>query len=474
MAQVVDVFIAAPNDVRTERKDAEDVVRLVSMRTRDNLDIVLNTVSWPNFLPSATRCISERVQDRFTSRIRKCGIFIGILYQRYGTEIDTLRTISGTEEEFDAAIKNRHTIELLTYFRSIPEAVKSDKSIVEQISKLLILQARLQKEGILYHRYKEPDEFRERFILDLFETVVRIRTEAERREQLNSFFRFGVSKKRESPSVVLAYPPIHKHVQEPFSVVEGQVAGKGQRRHKYNWRERLLPNVVYEDVKCIQKIEAAVRLAGVHDIRIVTIDYPGLQPEPGNMIWLCLPRNDIASKCLARLGTRSWFGFERRPGSDRPHILWRPSGNAPFEIESPMAKYLQIQNRPQRSVWHPDFGKIVARDYAIIGRFAMRDLKGHTHNDPYYYYFVAGIRGLGTWGAGWFIERRPDELQRLSRITDSNSQDMQLVLEVTFSNYRIATVEDVSDKDETYFEKQNDAGVIRSVIDEFSYSNSRC
>jgi hypothetical protein len=66
---------------------------------------------------------------------------------------------------------------------------------------------------------------------------------------------------------------------------------------------------------------------------------------------------------------------------------------------------------------------------------------------PFQHYFVAGIRGLGTWGAGWYIDRCPDELERLAEAArETKNGDIQVLLEVTFSNYRIVEVEDVSSK----------------------------
>lgn len=117
MAQIIDVFIAAPSDVKTERSHTEMAVTEVSTRTRDLLNVVLHPVSWPNFLPQVTRSAKQHVQDRFSARARKCKIFVGILYQRYGTEINEERRVSGTEEEFEMALANRHEVEMLTYFR---------------------------------------------------------------------------------------------------------------------------------------------------------------------------------------------------------------------------------------------------------------------------------------------------------------------------------------------------------------------
>ena len=466
MAQIVDVFIASPSDVKKERLYAEDIVHLVSLRTRDSIDIALHTVSWPNFMPSATKCSTEQVQDRFSNRVSKCGIFVGILCERYGTEINEERKISGTQEEFEYAILHRNSIEILSYFKKPQKSISTDREKLNQFSKLNNLKDQLREKGIFNHDYDKPAKFRERFIFDLFQAVLKIRTEAERREQLQSFFKFGIRNKRFSPSVLLGYPPIHKHF--PYVIHNSELTLKkgGYRKQKYNWQERLLPNVVYEDVKCIQKIEAAVRLSGVQDISSVTLDHPKLSTDQGNRIWLCLPRNGIAQRKLAQLEEKARFKFERHPGENRPHIIWKHKGENTI-IKSPMEKYLIHQNRPKKSNWDPKYGSIVARDFAVIARFSMESTKGLTKGDPYYHYFIAGIRGLGTWGAGWFIDRRTDELFQIVKKYENEGTDPQILLEVTFSNYRIIDVKDVGECKAEYFMNQMEDAEINRVIEKY-------
>lgn len=447
MTQLVDVFIASPNDVKTERGYAEEAIQQVSARTREALNIALHPVRWENFLPAAVQEEHERIQDRFNARVTKCGIFIGILYQRYGTEIDESRKISGTEEEFETAIKNRRNIETLSYFRQSPPSIPSDKTQVAQAAKLNELRSHLERAGLLHFDYRRHEEFRRRIIIDLFDVVIRISTEAERREQLRSFFRFGIDHKRESPSVILGYPAIHTHAaSSPLDSRMGSV--------KSNWQERLLPNVVYEDFKAIQKIEAAVRATGVQDVSSVTLDSPKLRGHSGNRIWLCVPRNELAQKQLDSLGNRVHFRFKRVPEEPRPHIIWTRPGKKSFIVQSPLAQYLIRQKRPKRSLWGRELGDVVARDFAVISRFALPGRENAKKGEPFYHYFIAGIRGLGTWGAAWYIDRKPDELYRLSRSPGKSGSDIQLLLEVTFSNHRILSVKNVTDQSPVYFRQQ--------------------
>ncbi len=468
MDQVVDVFIASPSDVRKERKYVEEAVQKISPRTRDSLGIVLNPVSWTNFLPLAVKSNKDRVQDRFSQRVRKCHIFVGILYQRYGEEIDNQRRISGTEEEFDAAIKYRNRIELLTYFRDLPPNINADSGLVEQVAKLRKLKQRLHSDGLLSKSYSGPEEYREMITLDLFEAVIRISNEIERREQYQKFFRFGIARKQHAPSVLLGYPalqdyPSEKYVNTPFSSTNKKNSTQTGRRG-INWQERLLPTVIYEDFKCIQKIESAVNSSGVSDISSVTTDHPRLH-GPGNRIWLCIPRNSPAQKQLRHLGKRSWFQFITKQSASRPHISWKSNKSEPVIVKSPLSRYLKRQRTESNGQWDPKHGEIVARDYAVIGRFSEPNSPAITQSDPYFHYYLAGIRGLGTWGVGWYIDRRPDELVRLLNEQQVQGDDVQVLLEVTLANNRIVAVNDVSNKGQDYFNKQMTKKVILDTID---------
>lgn len=76
-------------------------------------------------------------------------------------------------------------------------------------------------------------------------------------------------------------------------------------------------------------------------------------------------------------------------------------------------------------------------------------------------YFLAGIRGLGTWGAGWFIDRRYNVFEQYAQHEDAT---IQLLLEVTYRNDRILDVRNVSDAPESYFSKEYNLRTIRQYI----------
>jgi hypothetical protein len=114
--------------------------------------------------------------------------------------------------------------------------------------------------------------------------------------------------------------------------------------------------------------------------------------------------------------------------------------------------------------WDAKKGKIIAKDFAVLARFkrppetGIDVVSGHLHD-----YFLAGIRGLGTWGAGWFIDRSPSLLSKFKE-----SDDIQLLLEVTYKNGRITTVKDVSNQNEKYFEAQLSKKLIRDEIEKYT------
>jgi hypothetical protein len=467
VTQLIDVFVASPGDVDRERHYAEEAIQEVSGRTRSILNIALHPVSWHGFAPFVAHG-GTRPQDVFSSRVKKSGIFIGILYERYGTEIGDDRPISGTEEEFNIALGYRDKIEILTYFREQQKKLDRSEELIRQAFRLQELQDRLRGAGLIYKKYRDPRDFRSKIVLDLFETVLRISAETERREQLRSFFRFGVEFRHENPSVVIGYPAIHKHAVD-IDGLSHEIEVDRRNERSYDWQERLLPNVVYEDFKAIQKIESTVRFTGVRDISAITLDHPRINWIAGNRIWLCVPRNIIAQRNLILLKERARFKFVKDHGEPRPHIVWRSNNGRQIKIVSPLFSYLNRQKRPSsKGPWQREYGEVVARDYAVISRFQIPGTEHLTGGEPFYHYFIAGIRGLGTWGASWYIDRKPAELELLTRNSGAEGCDVQAIVEVTFSNFRVVAVRDVSSMPARYFSEQLTDATIDSVIRDYS------
>lgn len=57
-------------------------------------------------------------------------------------------------------------------------------------------------------------------------------------------------------------------------------------------------------------------------------------------------------------------------------------------------------------------------------------------------YFIAGLHGLGNWGAAWYIDRKYSDLDQF---TDNQYDNIQILLEVTYQDGRISDVRSISD-----------------------------
>lgn len=443
--RIISIFISSPNDVKDERNITKKIIEELSQRLRTIYGVVLTYVSWEELGSFAAE---KRIQETITQNLEKCLIFIGILGERFGT-ID-LKGSSPTKEEFDFAIRHKNKMEVLTYcLDDSMRKIKNDEESINQAYHLNELKSVLKKEEILFKQYKDLNDFHNIVLLDLLKTILGMLTEIKRRNFLEKFFLFGLHRKQREVSVLIGYPPIHKHF------------GPTQRK-TYNWRERLLPNIVYEDFRTIRKVESALDCLGIN-YKTVTTYYKDLQ-EPGNRIWLCIPRNNLAKEKLRTFGNRVNFTF-RGDNPENRFIEWsliNSNLNKPIIIKSPLSNYLLLQRPEVKSPWKPKYGDIVSRDFAVLSRFENDiESKGHSEH-KFYHYFMAGIRGLGTWGVGWYIDNCFDELA--STVETINNRDIQIILEVEFCNYRIKNVKDVSNNDQEYFDQINSIDFIKQHI----------
>ena len=178
-------------------------------------------------------------------------------------------------------------------------------------------------------------------------------------------------------------------------------------------------------------------------------------------MWVCLPRNPYAVKQLKLYQNVCNFQFTARRGKIAGYLQWRNGPDAEsILVRSPLSKYLSLQRSDNPGgEWRVDLGRIVCKDYAILARFSdtrqRRSMVAGTLKD----YFLAGIRGLGTWGAAWFLDRKYSTFSGVDE-----DEPIQLLLEVTYQNENIVEVRDVSAEPRSYFEQQNREASIRKMI----------
>jgi len=440
------VFIASPSDVEPERIIAERVIGNANHSCRDSLGLMVDCLNWKHLSPVALKPDEGSVQNLIIEElVRNCNVFVLILHKRYGsTEPGQKR--SNTEREVNTALKmlgDGRNIMLLCYFKETetnPDPGEQEKEVVQ-------LKARLAKRKLLFSTFKTSEEFLERFTNDLYNTILRFKVSTRKRKALSVFWQLGISEGDEHPKLNIVYPPISRAVMMPMNP-------------DTIWLTRLAPHIVFEDHRAIQKIDKTLRILDFRHFSAYTVPCAPSDIQEVNRAWICLPRNRPGLKQLELYSQRARFRVKPPRGGGEAVLYWRPPGTGAveFEIRSPLVRYLEIQRSGMPGgEWRAQHARIVAKDYAVLARFSDRRQDHPTTAGTLKDYFVFGIRGLGTWGAGWFIDRRYDAFLQFSGSPDV---DIQMLLEVTYLNERIAKVTEVSDKGESYF---RDALLTRTI-----------
>jgi hypothetical protein len=445
------VFIASPGDVQTERQMAERVIQNVNNSCRDTLGILVDCLNWEHLPPLMPKPADGRIQDVIIEElVRSCNVFVLILHKRWGTT-EPGHAQSNTEREVNTALDmlaEGRNIMLLSYFRDIDP----DPDPGEQEQKVKELKKRLQKRGLWFRTYKDPEEFKDQLTHDLYHTILKFSVSTSKRRALMDFWQLGIAEGDIHPGLAIIYPPLDRaymHQLDPDDI----------------WLTRLIPHIVYEDYRAIQKMEKTLRLVGFKDFSAFTVPCVPRDIQDRNRVWVCLPRNRPGLAQLTQYEEEARFRFQPRRPHTEAKLYWRHQDRSDhFEIKSPLAKYLKEQraNSPGGE-WRLEHGRIVAMDFAILARFSDRRESRPTVAGTLKDYFIAGIRGLGTWGAGWFIDRRYNAFRQYANMEDTT---IQLLLEVTYCDDRILEVKDVSDEPESYFKKENRVRTIRKHIRE--------
>jgi Domain of unknown function (DUF4062) len=432
-------FIASPGDVQQERQITEEAVANINMTVRDVIGATIQCHKWEDLPPVTPNLPEERLQDILNREVDRCNFFVLILNKRYG-RIEPGHSKSNTEREIDTILAARQRdprLRILAYFRSI----ENNPDPGDQEAKVIDLRNRLEQIGVAYRIYNDPIEFRDRLTHDLYDVVLRIHISPFKRHALTNFWRFGETGRR-GPSVAVVYPP----VERAFSV-----AG----RQKDYWLNRLSAQIAIEDHKAIQKIEKDFNLLRFRDYRIYTqADVPPELPWM-NRIWLCVPRNRQGRQALlTHVNTR--FSLPLTPG--RPSVIEWHTNDGSVEVTSPMGEYLRRQRKKMdiKGEWNAQLAHVIAKDFAVLARLR-RELPDAP--EPLWDYYFAGIRGLGTWGAAWFVDQEYKQLQRFDK-----SDNVELLLEVTYRDGKILEVTDISSKPRDYFAEANDPETIDAHI----------
>ena len=116
-ARILTVVVSSPNDVKLERKAISKVIEEVDQEIAAERNLVLRGVLWEKDAhPGLDVDGAQGLLDKIL-QIKKCDIYIGILWNRFGTPTKDAK--SGTEHEFRVAYetwKEKGRPEIMFYF----------------------------------------------------------------------------------------------------------------------------------------------------------------------------------------------------------------------------------------------------------------------------------------------------------------------------------------------------------------------
>lgn len=181
---IVKVFLASPGDLKLERKLANEAVEEINKRFAPHLGFIVELKGWEDTLSA-----SGRPQAIINQELKRCELFIGIMWKKWGTPPDTEgRYSSGFEEEFDISFENfkeSGAPEIAMYFKEIDPEFLTDPG--EDLKKVILFRDRLISEKvILFEGFDTPAKFQQcvrRKITDYLILLKEIEKEVNEEEQ---------------------------------------------------------------------------------------------------------------------------------------------------------------------------------------------------------------------------------------------------------------------------------------------------
>lgn len=443
--QAYNCFISSPSDVATERRLAIEAIHRINATCIDVLRFSLNVKAWENQPPQTPHLPEETIQDDINREVENAHFFVLILYRRYGSR-EPGQTKSNTEREAEVILerlRKRPNTKVLAYFRNLPK----NTDIGPQEREVRSFRDRLAAHSVRYKMYQDPKSFQEMLTHDLYEIVLKMRISSYKQDCLRRFWQLGISDRDHSPRAAILFPPVNRHFSDP-------------NNDNDFWLKRLEPSLYFEDHKALEKLRKVLGLIGFRDYKVHAYTHIPDDLQFLNRVWLCMPRSEASKKSLASHTKQARFSFTNRTDKRCSMINWKTRKGGTIAVRSPLGKYLaeQRQSMDVFRDWHGQLSQIVAKDFAVLARLANRADSGDPDSMLQDYY-IAGIRGLGTWGAAWFIDRNYSQLKGYE-----DNKDIQLLLEVTYHNGRIVEVQNVSGKKKKYFDDQNSLARIRHLI----------
>lgn len=453
--RILNVFISSPDDVKEERRAVHDVLLEVNRTVGNRWGVTLQPKMWENFSPQA-----GDPMEAIRRQLADCDLFVMIFSRRFGRSVVSPEGEykSGTEQEYDiaCAVRKEHG-EIRPQIQAFFKNIADEETLQDpgpELAKVLTFKGRVQQ-TLFYKQYSSVEAFRPMVkdcILEwLSDVVAGLDLDPgmdKRRSIFRRFFDVGAVHGK-PPTVRIIYPPISKDDVSPRQDIT-----------------HLLPYMVLEDFQAIHKLAKDLSLAGVDDVRAVSEDVykDHVHDQYVNRVYICQPRNRTARDYLNNFPDRRFDikSTTEHSSDGKPSVAmikWKSVNGTCVTVRSPQSKYLLPQRKKKRTDWVDHAGDCYAVDFAVLAKFPDVTLDAIANASGLRAYFIFGIRGLGTWGAAWYIDHRPEDL-----IRHSSGIVHQQLLRVEYRTHMIVNVEDVSDCDQAYFDHEFDDTHISQVL----------
>src|SRR5688500_5287070 len=98
--KILTIFVASPGELTAERQILRYVVEQINLTVARALGWHVDLLGWEDTLPGI-----GRPQSKINPDVDRCDLFVGILWQRWGSQTGVYS--SGFEEEFERAKTRR-------------------------------------------------------------------------------------------------------------------------------------------------------------------------------------------------------------------------------------------------------------------------------------------------------------------------------------------------------------------------------
>ncbi len=166
------VFLASPNDLKEERLLAKKVEEDLNKSISKGLNWQINLLVWEELSPGV-----GRPQETINKDIKRCDLFVGLLWQRWGT-LPGNEYSSGFEEEFALAQECRKNPDfpckdICLFFKEITAHQSSDPG--PQLRKVIDFKKEIEtKKELRYKEFKTKKDWEESFRTLLLEKIIEV------------------------------------------------------------------------------------------------------------------------------------------------------------------------------------------------------------------------------------------------------------------------------------------------------------